>query len=125
MTNNIDWSAKIKQELDNPDSCDLLNLIQELVSTEDIYLVEEFVIEAMVMRDRQYIFDELCRGIQTKSFLLDSVLKGEGWIPYSQLTLRKNIMNFIEDQDLLENMFDEGDREIAVNLLLNALDDLL
>ncbi|MBW4533195.1 MAG: hypothetical protein KME09_04595 [Pleurocapsa minor HA4230-MV1] len=88
-----------------------LDLLQKIVATDDRILLARYLVELMVYEDKQEI-------INGDLDFLDSVLRGDGWIGYSQLSIEQNIIEFIS-RECTHKLFFYSDDPQFQHLLAN------
>ena len=93
------WSQIIDTNIAHGTNQQRLDLLQEIIATDDRYLLAEYSIELMIAQDKQ----EILNGDLD---FLDSVLRGDGWTGYSHLSIEENIAEFIGRESTHECFFD-------------------
>ena len=81
-----------------------LNLLAEIIATGDRILLARYLVELMVAEDKQEI-------INGDLDFLDTVLRGDGWIGYSELSLEQNIIEFLNRECTHQFFFDSENKQ--------------
>lgn len=111
-TQTQEWSQIIDTNIAHGTPQQRLDLLQKIVATSDRYLLAEYLIELMILEDKQEI-------INGDLDFLDTVLRGDGWIGYSHLSIEQNISEFINRECTHQRFFDSDQPEFQ--LLLASL----
>lgn len=103
------WSEIIDTNVAHGTKQQRLDLFQKIVATSNRYLLAEYLIELMLYEDKQDI-------LNGNADFLDTVLRGDGWVGYSNFSIEQNIAEFIERESTHEFFFD-SDNERFQHLL--------
>jgi hypothetical protein len=99
-----EWSQIIDINVAHGTHQQRLDLLQKIVAKGDRYLLAEYLIELMIFEDKQEI-------INGDFEFLDTVLRGDGWIGYSHLSIEQNISEFINRDCTHQRFFDSDQPE--------------
>lgn len=112
-----EWSQIIDVNVVHGTRQQRLNLLQTIVAKGDRYLLAEYLIELMIFDDQQMI-------INGDFEFLDTVLRGDGWVGYSLLSIEQNISDFLNRDSTHQRLFDSAQPDfqlILARILTNFL----
>ena len=112
------YELEINQCINTGTPQEHLELLNQLLKETPVFL-SLFLVEIMVANDKKEILKEILE--QQPTSFLDSVLRGDGWTGYNQLSSLENIYEFANREYLHELIFEVEDDSIS-NLLEEYLD---